>query len=136
MSKIKVVISYSGKNFCAHVPKLIGCVATGNSPNAIKKNIQSAIDFHIDGSLKYGDPIPKVFKKKDYELIFIFDAESLLTYYKGVFTKSALMRLTGINQQQLHHYSKGLKKPRQTQIKKIENALHKLGNELLSIEFN
>lgn len=69
-------------------------------------------------------------------MVFIFDVESLLNYYNGVFTKSALMRLTGINQQQLHHYSKGLKKPRQTQIKKIETALHKLGKELLAIEFN
>ncbi len=58
----------------------------------------------------------------------------MLNYYKGVITKSALMRLTGINQQQLYHYSKGLKKPRQTQIKKIETALLQLENELLAIE--
>jgi len=42
--------------------------------------------------------------------------------------------MTGINQKQLHHYASGLKKPRQEQRKKIETALHKLGEELLAIE--
>jgi len=60
--------------------------------------------------------------------------ESLFTYYKGVFTKSALERITGINQRQLQHYSSGLKKPRLAQKQKIETALHKLGNELIAVE--
>jgi hypothetical protein len=40
----------------------------------------------------------------------------------------------GINQRQLQHYASGLKKPREAQVKKIESALHKLGEELMSIE--
>lgn len=70
----------------------------------------------------------------DNDLVFRFDTESLLNYYKGVFTKSALERLTGINQQQLHHYAKGLEKPRLAQSQKIQKALHQLGEELLSVE--
>ena len=45
----------------------------------------------------------------------------------------ALERLTGINQKQLHHYLAGYRKPREPQRKKIENALHNLGRELLAV---
>jgi len=56
-----------------------------------------------------------------------------MQYYKGILSNSALERLTGINQKQLHHYASGLKKPRIEQRKKIETALHDLCRELLSI---
>ena len=67
-------------------------------------------------------------------LFFKFDTESLLEYYKGIFTNAAFERLTGINQMQISHYATGLKKPRKAQAKRIEAALHKLGKELVAIE--
>lgn len=132
-SKVIVEISYSGRNFGAHVPLLPGCVATGNTPEAVMKNITDAIEFHLEGMKDDGDPIPKQFRK-NFKLIYKFDAKTLLQYYKGIFTNAALERITGINQRQLQHYSSGLKKPRPTQAKKIESALHRLGEELLAVE--
>ena len=131
--KVIVEISFSGNNFCAYIPILTGCVATGDTPEEIKKNIKDAVDFHLEASLEDGDPIPKVFNG-NYELTYKFDAQSLLKYYKGTFTNSALERLTGINQHQLSHYLNGVKKPRIAQIKKIETALHRLGQELIGVE--
>jgi hypothetical protein len=69
----------------------------------------------------------------DYEIRFSMDVKSLLTYYEGIFTKSGLERLTGINQKQLWHYAKGKSIPRRAQVEKIEKALHRLGAELLSV---
>jgi hypothetical protein len=66
-----------------------------------------------------------------YTIVHKYDAESFLRHYKGIFTNSALERITGINQKQFQHYASGLKKPRPTQAKKIQEALHKLGSELL-----
>jgi len=76
-------------------------------------------------------------EKKDfpeYKFIFRYDIESFLTHYGQIFTMSALENLTGINQKQLHHYKSGSKKPREAQVKKIENALHKLGSELIAVQ--
>ena len=53
--------------------------------------------------------------------------------YEGIFTKSGLEKLTGINQKQLWHYANGISKPRQAQRQKIESALHRLGSELISL---
>jgi len=84
---------------------------------------------------KYNEPknVPSILKG-EYELVYRFDTESFLKYYKGIFTKAGLERITGIKQRQLQHYSSGLKKPRPAQTKKIEMALHKLGSELLALE--
>ncbi|MFN4146196.1 MAG: type II toxin-antitoxin system HicB family antitoxin [Runella sp.] len=74
--------------------------------------------------------------EKDCEIQFKFDTESLLNYYKGIFTPAALSRITGINQRQLQHYASGLKKPRAAQVKKIEAGLHNLAKELLTIDLH
>ncbi|ANH82193.1 hypothetical protein A8C56_15570 [Niabella ginsenosidivorans] len=60
--------------------------------------------------------------------------QSLLNYYKGIFTNSAFERLTGINQRQLQHYSTRHRKPRPAAKKKIEDALHTLGSERMAAE--
>ena len=61
------------------------------------------------------------------------DVKSLLDFYSGIFSKAGLERITGINQKQLWHYASGNRKPRPEQAMKLENALHKLGEELISI---
>ena len=68
-----------------------------------------------------------------YALNFMFDVQSFLAYYSTILSRSALSRLTGINERQLGHYIQGVAKPRRPQIEKIEQALHNLGHELSSI---
>lgn len=133
MKEVIVEIEYTGRNFSAYVPELSGCVSAGDTPEEMKANIAEAIQLHVEGSLADGDPIPAKFKGK-YRLVFKFDAMGLLNYYKAIFSKAGLERLTGINQKQLHHYASGHRTPRPAQAKKIEAALHTLGAELLSVE--
>jgi predicted RNase H-like HicB family nuclease len=131
--KVTVDIYYSGRNFSACVGLLPGCVATGSTPKEVNRRIKEAIDLHIKGSREDGDDIPALFYGT-YELVYHFDTEGLLNYYKGIFTKTALHRLTGINSKQLHHYASGSKKPRKAQIEKLENAFHELGRELMEVK--
>ncbi len=131
-SQLEVIISYCENNFGAHAPLLLGCVATGDTQTEVLTNIKEAIEFHVKSSLMDNDPLPDVVKGP-YSLVFRFDVNSLLNYYRGIFTNSALERITGINQRQLQHYASGLKRPRRQQVEKIETALHQLGNELLSV---
>lgn len=132
MEKVLVDIYFTGNNFCAHAPVLLGCVSTGATLSEIKKNIKEALEFHIESSLKDGEPIPEVFRG-EYELEYKLSIEALLNAYSDVFTKAALSRITGINQRQLWHYASGLRKPRPAQRRRIEDGLHRLGKELLNI---
>ena len=132
MEKVTVDIYYTGNNYSAHAPILLGCVSTADTLSEMKKNIKEAIEFHVESSLEDGDSIPEVFKG-EYELAFRLSIEALLNAYSDIFTKAALSRITGINQRQLWHYASGMRKPRPTQRKRIEEGLHRLGTELLTI---
>lgn len=133
MKKNVVEIFFANKNFSAYVPLLPGCISTGSTPDGIKSNILEAIQFHLEGMREDGDPIPSSFKGK-FELVFKFDTQSLLKYYKNVITGSALEKYSGINQKQLNHYANLHRKPKEDQIKKIEAAFHDLGRELLAVQ--
>jgi len=132
MEKVIVLIEYTGNNYCAYAPLLLGCVSTAGTLDEMKKNIKEAIEFHVETSLEFNDPIPDVFKGP-YELEFKLSTEALLNAYSDIFTKAALSRITGINERQLWHYASGMRKPRPAQRKRIEDGLHRLGAELLEL---
>ena len=133
MKKVTVTVELADNNYAAYIVKLPGCISTGKTFEELKENISEAVAFHLDGMREDGDEIPPAFSG-EYEFVYHFDTQSLLQHYNGIFTNAALERLTGINQRQLQHYASGVSKPRKEQAKKIEQALHNLGKELLVVE--
>lgn len=89
-----VEVSFTGRNFSAHLPSLPACVSTAQTPEGIKENIQEAVRIHLDGMIEDGEKLPVSFKGH-YKLRYKFDAQSLLNYYQGIFTKAAMERITG-----------------------------------------
>ena len=126
------IIECTENNYCAYVKEVDGVAATGATITEIKEKLDEALNDLIEACEENGHEVPDVLKG-GYTIEFKMDVKSLLSVYYGIFTKSALERLTGINQKQLWHYANGLSKPRKAQKEKIESALHRLGNELLSI---
>lgn len=122
MKTVTIVIEKSTDSFWAYAENLEGVTGVGDTVEEAKKSVLESIALQVE----LGN-IPKA------KYVLKFDTISLLNYYKKILTNSALERITGINQRQLQHYSTGLKKPREEARKKIETALHKLGNELLAV---
>lgn len=54
-----VVIEKAANNYSAYVPDLPGCIATGSTREETEAEIRSAIEFHIEGIVEDGDPIPE-----------------------------------------------------------------------------
>lgn len=100
--------------------------------NGFRKYVKESVDFYVEGAREDGEPYPSVFDG-EYEIVYKFDVQSLLEYYRGIFSFSALQTITGINQKQLAHYASGISKPRQAQAEKIADGLHKLANELQTV---
>ena len=125
MDTAKIIIERSSDAFWAYAENLEGVSGFGDTVLEAKKSALEGLELQ-----KELGNIPN----KNYKIVFKFDSESLFKYYKGIFSNAAFEKLTGINQKQIQHYSTGLKKPRPTQAKKIESALHNLGKELLAIE--
>lgn len=131
-NKVKVIIEHAGNNFAAYVANVDGIAVTGDSIDGIKASMCEAIDDYIQACDEFNLELPEQFAG-EYELEFELDVCSFLKIYEGIFSKSGLERLTGINQKQLWHYANGKSKPRQAQRLKIEKGLHRLGNELISL---
>ena len=53
-----VVIERVGDNISAYVPDLPGCVATGETIEAVERELREAIRFHLDGLAEDGLPLP------------------------------------------------------------------------------
>lgn len=104
----------------------------GPTPEAAKKDMIASMRFYVETCQADGYRYP-AWMDGDYQIVYQFDTQSLLRYYHGIFTKAALQRITGINQKQLGAYEAGTSRPRPAQARKIENALHTLGEELISI---
>ena len=119
--------------YSAYLPALPGCVATGDSLANIKNTIREAVEFHLEGMRLENLPIPEDFDG-EYDLAFKMDVASLFEWFSGILTKSGISRLTGMNQSLISQYVSGIKTPSSKQTKKIEKALHSLGQELLEIK--
>ena len=56
--KYLVVIEPTATGFSAYSPDLDGCVATGATLDEVQRNIQEAIEFHVDGLRSEGLDVP------------------------------------------------------------------------------
>ena len=54
-----IVIEKGEGNYGAYVPDLPGCVATGDTIEETEREIQEAIEFHLEGMRADGLPIPQ-----------------------------------------------------------------------------
>ena len=61
-----IVIEKAESNFCAYVPDLPGCVATGGSVEEVGAEIRDAIVFHVEGLRKDGLPVPPGASQVEY----------------------------------------------------------------------
>ena len=53
-----VVIEKGPSSFGAYVPDLPGCIAVGETRTEVTRLIHEAMEFHIEGLLENGQPVP------------------------------------------------------------------------------
>jgi predicted RNase H-like HicB family nuclease len=51
MSEYRIVVEKAKGNYSAYAPSLPGCVATGATRAEARKNMESAIQFHLEDDL-------------------------------------------------------------------------------------
>ena len=132
MSRIRILIDYTDNYAACPADDRIACVSTGRTLDEVKKNIAEALQFHIEGMREDGDAVPEEFND-EWEFEWELSARAMLHYTEGLVPKSALSKATGINQQQLTHYSSGYRTPRPLMRQKIVDGLHSIAAQLFSI---
>lgn len=131
MQKIKVQVSWMD-NYGACSDEVLGCVATNKTLEGVKKAYTESLGWHLEAMRADGDEIPVVLQE-NYELEFELNIQALLHYFEGILTRSALARVTGINERQLGHYATGHRNPRPAQRIKIIEGIHRIGTEFNSV---
>ena len=134
--KIKVEISWSENCFSASLGDIVQdtFVFTANNFDELQIEIIDGFDSHIKRMVADGNKVPWWLVKKDYEFEYKFlDATSLLKAYNTYISLAVISRITGINQNQLSQYANGLKKARPNQLKRIAEAIQKIGKDLTTV---
>jgi predicted RNase H-like HicB family nuclease len=131
MKKIIVFIGASSNHFGAFIQDFPGVYGAGNTVTEAKENLMEGLKLFVEHN---SDTLPDVLKE-DFELEYHFDVRSFLVFYSKVFTKSALARMTGINQTQLSHYVSGFRNPSQKTVRKLDGAIRRLADDLSQVHF-
>lgn len=131
MQKIKVQIGWLD-NYGAGSNEVPGCVATHKTLDGVKKAYTESLRWHLEAMLADGDEIPNILQG-DYELEFELNTLAILHYFNGILTRSALARVTGINERLLGHYATGHRNPRPVQRQRIIEGIRKIGAEFSSV---
>src|SRR5688500_13950977 len=97
MKILKAILSKGADDFGAWFENLEGVYGAGETVAEAKKNLLDGLTLYA----KHNQTAPAWIRNKTYKVVYKFDAESILNYYRGVFTNAALERLTGINQRQI-----------------------------------
>ena len=57
--KYLIIIEKTNTGYSAYSPDLDGCVATGDTPEEVEKNMHEAIEFHLAGLKREGLELPE-----------------------------------------------------------------------------
>lgn len=130
MKVIKIRGEASSDFFWAYGLNVNKIYAGGETIAAVKQAVFECIEIvkSFDGR-----NIPAALKG-EYQIAWKFDIGSILAHYLNVFNPASLARLIGVKESQLNDYASGSKKPRAAQARKIVEALHAFGKELLTIK--
>lgn len=66
MQRYLIVIEKADGNYSAYSPDLPGCVATGDTQDGVMRNMQDAIELHLQGLKEDRSPIPQATATADY----------------------------------------------------------------------
>lgn len=130
MEKIIMVIEKSKDYYDAYSENCDGIYAAGGSVDEVKKDTINAIAIYKKEYPESEWPAPL---RSEYEIEWKLDVQSFLEYYKDYLSLSGLEHITGINQKQLSNYLNHRAKPREKQIQRINDGIHRFASELLSI---
>lgn len=104
-------------------------IGTGNSVREAKDDFFNSIEETIEACKESGIAIPN---SLDEEPVFKFDVSSLFEYY-SMLNVSAFARYLGLNDALMRQYKKGGVYISESQLKRIEDGIHTLGNEFANL---
>jgi hypothetical protein len=105
-----------------------GLAGFGNTAKAAVQDFYEAYEEEKAMCAKENKEVPSI------EFNIKYDVCAFLDYYSGVLSKSGLEKITGINQKQLWHYSSGLRRPKSTTTRRIQENVRHFAENLRQVQ--
>ncbi|WP_373513373.1 type II toxin-antitoxin system HicB family antitoxin [Persicitalea sp.] len=82
MEKYLVIVQKAKNNYAAYSPDVLGCVATGKTVEATLRNMQEALEMHLEGLAELGEefPVPRDLAHYLQDSEPIAESNDLITY--------------------------------------------------------
>ncbi|MBI4332516.1 MAG: type II toxin-antitoxin system HicB family antitoxin [Chloroflexi bacterium] len=64
--KYLIVVEKADGNYSAYSPDIPGCVAVGDTPEEVARNMREAIEFHVQGLIEDKLPVPEPSSRAEY----------------------------------------------------------------------
>lgn len=61
-----IVVERADGNYSAYSPDIPGCVAVGDTPEEVIRNMREAIVFHVQGLIEDRLPVPEPHTRAEY----------------------------------------------------------------------
>jgi predicted RNase H-like HicB family nuclease len=106
-------------------------IGEGNTVEEAKADFENSVREIFQFSEEDGIALPD--ELKDIQFVYKYDIASMFNYYDWI-NVSKFARKAGINASLMRQYRMGKTYISENQIRKIENTLHSLGNELTAIK--
>jgi predicted RNase H-like HicB family nuclease len=107
--------------------------AFGNSLEELKINLQQAYSDYLETAMELNEEwIQQILQTNVF--VYRLDIQALFKLIPEI-KISSLAKKAGINESLMRQYATGKANASEERAKKIEKALHELGNELLSVTF-
>ncbi len=133
MEKVIAKIGYIENNYSGLIELPDEVIAvTHKTLEGIKRAMAEALKISREAYVDDNEPLPKCLQG-DFELVFELEVSALLHSLDGLLTRSALARVTGINEKQLGHYMNGYRKPRADKRRRIVEGIHQIGEKFMSV---
>jgi len=107
----------------------LSCIGTGDTVAEAKEDFANSLEELAE------DMTAEEKERLITKPVFHFDISSLFEYYK-VINVSAFAKIIGMNDTLLRQYKKGNTYISDKQLSKIENGIHKLGQELCALQLS
>ena len=105
-------------------------IGDGNTVEEAKADFENSVKEVILSYTEEGEELPE--ELKDIQFVYKYDIASFFNYYP-ILNISQLAKAIGINTSLMHQYKAG-QYISEKQLKKIENEIHNIGNELATIQ--
>ena len=105
-------------------------IGEGNTVAEAKADFENSVQEVLESYKEHGHELPEELKGIEFE--YKYDLASLFDYYSWI-NVTQFAKIAGINAGLMRQYKVGATYISEAQTKKIETALHKLGEELTAV---